>query len=259
MGDTMKDVNILINNGVNIEKSLEIFGDMQTYDDTLKIFLDEIDEKVEKLKNYKEIADMANYAILVHGLKSEYRYLGFLEIGDLCYKHELESKANNLFYISDDFDNLIDEINKTIVVAKSYFGENVDIKKDTVNRTKDKKILVVDDSNLIVNFVNKIVDSEYEVITANDGIQALNIITKENNISAMLLDLNMPNVNGFVVLEYFKQNNLFDKIPVSVITGLGNEDLIEQAYKYPIIDVLRKPFNERDLKAVVSKTINCLK
>jgi len=75
----------------------------------------------------------------------------------------------------------------------------------------------------------------------------------------MLLDLNMPNVNGFVVLEYFKQNNLFDKVPVSVITGVGNEDLVEQAYKYPIIDVLRKPFNERDLKLVIDKTINCLK
>ena len=84
------------------------------------------------------------------------------------------------------------------------------------------------------------------------------IINKENTISAMLLDLNMPNVNGFVVLEYFKQNDLFKKIPVSVITGLGNDDLIEQAMKYDIVDVLRKPFNERDLKLVVDKTINNL-
>ena len=58
--------------------------------------------------------------------------------------------------------------------------------------------------------------NEYEVIIANDGLKALEIINKENTISAMLLDLNMPNVNGFVVLEYFKQNNLFKKIPVSV-------------------------------------------
>ena len=255
----MKDVNTLINNGVNVSKSLEIFCDMQTYDDTLQIFLNEIDSKLLLLKKYKEIGDMANYAIVVHGLKSEYRYLGFEEIGELCYKHELESKANNLFFISDDFDNLVSEINKTIVISKKYFGENANIVEISVNKPKDKKILVVDDSNLIVNFINKIVDDEYEVIIANDGKQALDIINQNNNISAMLLDLNMPNVNGFIVLEYFKNNNLFEKIPVSVITGLGNEDLIEQAYKYPIIDVLRKPFNERDLKSVVSKTINCLK
>lgn len=255
----MKDVNILVSNGVNVTKSLEIFGDMQTYDETLKIFLDEISSKIESLKNCKEIGDMANYAIIVHGLKSEYRYLGFEEMGELCYKHELESKANNLFFISDDFDNLIDKINKSVIVAKKYFGQAVEVVENTVSKPKDKKVLVVDDSSIIVNFVNKIVDDDYEVIIANDGRQALELISQNNNISAMLLDLNMPNVNGFTVLEYFRQNNLFDRIPVSVITGLGNEDLIEQASKYPIVDVLRKPFNERDLKTVVSKTINCLK
>lgn len=255
----MKDVNILVSNGVNVDKSLEIFGDMQTYDETLKIFLDEIDSKINSLKNFKEIGDMANYAIIVHGLKSEYRYLGFEEEGELCYKHELESKANNLYFVSDDFDNLIDKINKTIVVAKKYFGENVEMVKKAENKPKDKKILVVDDSSVIVNFINNIIDDEYEVISATDGKQALDIINENSNISAMLLDLNMPNVNGFAVLDYFEKNNLFEKISVSVITGIGNEDLIEQAFKYPIIDVLRKPFNERDLKIVLDKTINCLK
>jgi len=255
----MKDVNILTSNGVNVSKSLELFGDMQTYDETLKMFLDEVDEKISKLKNYKETADMANYAIIVHGLKSEYRYLGFEEMGELCYKHELESKANNIYFISDDFDNLISNINKSIAVAKKYFGLATPIIEEVSNKPKDKKILVVDDSNIIVNFINKIVNNDYEVIIANDGKQALETVLKNNDISAMLLDLNMPNVNGFVVLEYFKQNNLFDKVPVSVITGVGNEDLVEQAYKYPIIDVLRKPFNERDLKLVIDKTINCLK
>ena len=53
----MRDVNILISNGVNVNKSLEIFGDMQTYDETLKIFLDEIDNKIASLKNFKEIGE----------------------------------------------------------------------------------------------------------------------------------------------------------------------------------------------------------
>ncbi|MBE6149843.1 MAG: response regulator [Firmicutes bacterium] len=255
----MKDVNILKNAGINVDKSLELFGDMQTYDETLRMFLDEVDSKKENLKNYKETGDMANYAIVVHGLKSEYRYLGFEEIGELCYKHELESKANNLFFISDDFDKLIEEIDKTIILAKTYFGESVEIKKDVESKPKDKKILIVDDSNIIVNFINKIADDNYEVVTAGDGKVALDIIAEDTNFAAMLLDLNMPNFNGFVVLEYFKRANLFEKIPVSIITGLGNEDIIEQAFQYPIIDVLRKPFNERDLKLVLDKTINCLK
>ena len=67
----------------------------------------------------------------------------------------------------------------------------------------------------------------------------------------------MPNVDGFAVLSYFEENNLFDKISVSIITGVSNEDLVTQVFKYPVVDVLRKPFNERDLKIVLDETIGC--
>ena len=69
----MKDVNFLINNGVNVQKSLELFGDMETYNDTLETFLTDVEDKLSKIKSYKEISDMANYAILVHSLKSDAR------------------------------------------------------------------------------------------------------------------------------------------------------------------------------------------
>ena len=71
----------------------------------------------------------------------------------------------------------------------------------------------------------------------------------------MLLDLNMPNVNGFEVLEYFKTNGLFTKIPVSIITGDDSRETVTRAFTYPIADVLAKPFNERDVKRVVEKTL----
>ena len=92
---------------------------------------------------------------------------------------------------------------------------------------------------------------------ASDGTEALNLIAsiKDTRIVGMLLDLNMPNFNGFQVLEYFKNNNLFDLIPVSIITGVGNDELVAKAFNYPIVDVLRKPFNERDIKEVVEKTV----
>ena len=65
----------------------------------------------------------------------------------------------------------------------------------------------------------------------------------------------MPNVNGFTVLDYFKSNNLFDKIPVSIITGINDKETIEKAFMYPIVDMLQKPFNESSVKNVVEKTI----
>ena len=251
----MKDVNILKANGINLEKSLELFGDINTYNETLETFLGEIDEKIANIKKYKEVADMANYAILVHSLKSDAKYFGFDKLAELSYQHELESKANNIYYVYEHFDELMNETYRILNVVRKYFGQEPVKKEVTQQLVKDKAILVVDDSNVISSFIKKIFNDVYDVIIAKDGVEALTMVQTNGRIVGMLLDLNMPNVNGFQVLEYFKANNLFEKIPVSIITGLGNDDFINKAREYPIIDVLRKPFNERDIKTVVEKTV----
>ena len=78
---------------------------------------------------------------------------------------------------------------------------------------------------------------------------------KEMNIKAMLLDLNMPKVDGFAVLEYMKKNDLFDKIPVSIISGDSSRETIQKAFTYPIVDMLEKPFNEQTIRTVLQKTL----
>ena len=92
----MKDVNLLVNNGVNVNKALELFGDMATYDDTLVTFLNDAENKLKQIDDYKEKADMANYAILVHSLKSDAKYFGFDKLAELAYDHEMKSKANEI-------------------------------------------------------------------------------------------------------------------------------------------------------------------
>lgn len=257
----MKDVNILIENGANVKKALELFGDMETYNQTLEVFLGEVPSKIKKLQNFKEVGDMANYAIAVHSLKSDARYFGFENLGEMAYQHELESKANNLYYVTEHFDELMEETNRVINLIKKYMGVET-VKEEGYKKVapkNNKAILVVDDSNLIRNFIFKIFKDDFEVIIANDGDQALDIINnpeQNSKIQAILLDLNMPNVNGFEVLDYFKQHDLFSKYPTSIITGVDDKESIEKAYKYPIVDILLKPFNERDVKKILEKTIN---
>ena len=256
----MKDVNILITNGANVKKALELFGDMETYDQTLEVFLSEVPQKIQKIKDYKEIGDMANYAIQVHSLKSDARYFGFDTLTDIAYQHELESKSNNMYYVTEHFDELIKETNRVINLVKKYMGvgsvNEEDYKKE---ENHDKAILVVDDSNIIRNFIFKIFNDSFDVIVANDGKEAIDIINdqdKSKKIKAILLDLNMPNVNGFEVLDYLKSNDLLKKYPTSIITGVDDKESIEKAYKYPIVDILLKPFNERDVKKILEKTLN---
>ena len=257
----MKDVNLLINNGVDVNKSLELFGDMETYDETLEEFLSGVNQKLSDIKRYKEASDMANYAILVHSLKSDARYLGFTKLAELSLNHEMESKANNVDYIYDHYDELMMESERIIKLVSSYLGKesNVSVVEHKENIVKDKAILVVDDSDMIRNFISKIFDDTFSVIMAHDGKEAIDIVTSEtdNKIKGILLDLNMPNVDGFAVLDYFKANGLFNKYPVSIITGADDKESINRAFNYPIIDMLQKPFNERDVKRVVENTVMC--
>lgn len=255
----MKDKNFLISRGVNIEKSLELFGDMETYNATLHDFLADVPEKLKKIQAYKETSDMANYAILVHSLKSDARYFGFDQLADVAYQHEMQSKANDMYYVAEHFPELLKLAEEAIHTAQEYLGEEVTVSQEEAPKeVKNETILVVDDSNIVRNFIQKIFNDTYEVLVANDGQEALNIVqeNKDNSkLVGMLLDLNMPNVDGFAVLDYFKDNNLFLKIPVSIITGEGSKEMIERAFQYPIVDVLNKPFNERDVKRIVDRTI----
>lgn len=258
----MKDKNYLIQNGVDVDKCLELFGDIEMYNESMNDFVTDASSKLEKLREFKAKGDMANYAIEVHALKSDAKYFGFTKLAEIAYDQEMKSKENNMFYISEHFNELEQETIKALNISKTYLGKETAevVTTDTQNNNapKDKTILVVDDSDVIKNFIQKLFSNQYEILLASDGLEAINIINSGNykNIVAILLDLNMPNVNGFQVLEYFKNNSLFEHIPVSIITGVGSDDLVYKTYDYPIIDVLRKPFNENDIKQVVNNTIN---
>ena len=251
------DINILIQGGVNVNQALELLQDMDTYNETLQDFLSEIDDKLAKIKEYKEAQDMENYAILVHSLKSDSKYLGFTALAELAYNHEMASKAGDVRFVIGSYDALINEANRILDVVRKYTSGAKAPTVELVRNNNTKKILVVDDSNIVRNFVQKMVPSEYSVLVASDGEEAIKVISEEAiNLKGVLLDLNMPKVDGFQVLEFFKNNGLFANVPVTIITGDDSKDTVMKAFDYPIVDVLNKPFTESDVRNVVNKMIN---
>ena len=253
----MKSVDFLKNNNVNVDQSLELFGDIETYNETLKEFQNGIDNKLNEItKNYNE-ADMANYAIYVHSLKSDCKYFGFTKLAEMAYEHEMQSKANNYEFVKQ-------KAAKVKKVVNEYMSDDSTISNDVVNITttpvvEEDIILVADDSEVIRIFVKKIFDADYELAFAENGEEALNIIKThetDGRIKAILLDLNMPKVDGFAVLDYLQSNNLMMKMPVTVISGDSSSDAINKAFNYPIIDMLNKPFSEDKIKNAVEKTIS---
>lgn len=249
----MFDTKLLTDNGVNLEKSLELFGDIATYNDNLDEFVDGAETILNDLEKYKEIADMNNYAIKVHSLKSDAKYFGFEHLAELAYNHEMKSKENDMYYIYDNYDELIKEIKRIINLVKEYMGWDYEKTTEVSNTTNmSNTILVVDDSNVISNFITKLFNNTYNVITAKDGQEAIDMLSsKSDEIKEMLLDINMPNVDGYEVLKFMKTNDIFKKINVAIITGTDSAEVLNLTKEYPIKALLEKPFNEINVKKVV--------
>ena len=110
----------LRNKGVDMDKSLEFLMDMEMYNMTLNDFLAEIDQKWQNIKNYKDQQDMKNYAIEVHSLKSDCKYLGLMKLADISYEHELKGKENNIEFVNENFNKLEEEYNNTRALIKEY-------------------------------------------------------------------------------------------------------------------------------------------
>lgn len=118
----MMDTSILTNNGVDINKGLELLGDMEMYNDTLRDFLTESETRIPNIINYFNNGDMPNYAILVHAMKSDSKYLGFDKLAELSYNHEMASKEGNVAYVGEHIEELLTEANRIIALIKQYLG-----------------------------------------------------------------------------------------------------------------------------------------
>ena len=118
MEETKK--NFLIQNGVDVNKGIENTMDFETYDELLLDFCNTFVEEVNKFNNFKLAGDMVNYEIIVHALKSNFRTFGFTSTGEMFYQHELASKQNDINYINEHYNELINEVNRVYAILTQY-------------------------------------------------------------------------------------------------------------------------------------------
>ena len=118
------DENYLRSNGVDLKKSIEILGDMSMYNMAITDFLASVEERKNRMIEFKDKNDMKNYAIDVHSLKSDSKYLGFNTLADICFEHEKRSKENDTKFVCNDYARLEEELNKVITIAKNYVTYN---------------------------------------------------------------------------------------------------------------------------------------
>ena len=118
-----------------------------------------------------------------------------------------------------------------------------------------QQILIVDDEEINRVILGGVFQDEYDIIEASNGEEATLQIEKNHDIALICLDIVMPVMNGFGVLEYMKEHGLIEKIPVMLITSETVLDSEEQAYSYGIADVMHKPFYPHIVKRRASNII----
>ena len=114
------DVNYLKENDIDVDNSLELLGDMDMYNDTLKTFIEENKTRIPRIEKNKLESNMKDYSIDVHALKSDSKYLGFKKLAEISYDHELKSKENNIEYINQHYNELMDEFNRINNIINKY-------------------------------------------------------------------------------------------------------------------------------------------
>lgn len=119
---------------------------------------------------------------------------------------------------------------------------------------RDKTILIVDDIEINRDILEEIFKDDYKIIHACNGAQAIDVINN-SDISAVLLDLLMPEVNGLGVLEEMNKNGKIKNIPVFLITAAESQEMLLEGYNMGAIDVIRKPFMAHFLKYRISNVI----
>lgn len=106
----------------------------------------------------------------------------------------------------------------------------------------EARILIADDSKMNQQILSEILGDRYEYLYADDGMQALDLLHSEFDID-LLLDINMPRLDGFGVLEVMKQRNWLQEIPVIITSSEDDESFIQKAYELGVTDYIRRPFN----------------
>lgn len=106
-------------------------------------------------------------------------------------------------------------------------------------------ILIADDIEFSRTVLKTLLGKDYSVIEAANGNQAVQILQKyADELSCVLLDVKMPGLDGYGVLDYMRSSGLLNKIPVIAITAVSDMNSHVQCYESGVIDLIEKPFYE---------------
>ena len=120
---------------------------------------------------------------------------------------------------------------------------------------KRQKILIADDAKFNRDILKEFLGETYDYLEAENGNQVIQMLGENIGIDLMLLDINMPQMNGFEVLEIMKRSQCIDETPVIMISAEESVDAMRKAYEMGITDYITRPFDSVIVKKRVQNTL----
>lgn len=122
--------------------------------------------------------------------------------------------------------------------------------------SRKPKVLIVDDVELNRAFLKDMLEEDYEIIEASDGVEAIDILKKcSNQLAVVLLDVVMPRMDGFEVLSLMNRYHWIEYIPVIMISAENSTDFVRSGYDSGAVDYISRPFDVNIVKKRVQNTI----
>jgi DNA-binding response OmpR family regulator len=111
-----------------------------------------------------------------------------------------------------------------------------------------RSVLIVEDEPMMRSFLKRNLSDEYEIITEENGKHALEWLYKGNLPDLLIVDLQMPEMDGFDFVEYIRRSGFFNRLPIIVLSSRESVDDRLRCFELGANDYLIKPFNPRELK-----------
>ena len=124
------------------------------------------------------------------------------------------------------------------------------------SRAYKYRILIVDDSEMNREILSEILSEEYDILEADSGEACIDMLRKyETGISLVLLDIVMPGMDGFGVLNYMNRHHYLEDIPVIMISSEDSTEIVRRAYEMGVSDYINRPFDAGVVHRRVYNTI----
>lgn len=216
-------------------------GEEDFYREMLVSYL-ENDKRQDLVRAFGE-EDTENYRILVHALKSTSLTIGAVELSEQAKALEMAAKENNWDYIQDNHEEALEAYN---VIRERIDGvlNGKEVLENTWAEDSDKKefhILMVDDDAMNLAIGERMLGGIFELTCAKSGAEAMEVL-QTLRPDLIMLDIHMPDMNGFEVMDWLNKQEALNDIPVVFLTADSDRDVEVQGLKKGAKEYIQKPF-----------------